>query len=332
MKFNDILTKLNKLDENQEINFGKQIYQKIDGVIQRKLPETSSRQKQTENIFSYKWNKINTYNSKKSLSRIRTWLLERYGDPHIILNNFLDKPTILDVGTGAGVSALEYWDTFFSKIRYVALDISNAITIAKERFKKKSIKDVIFIQESVEALPFKTPLFDIIFAEGVLHHTDSTKNSFYLLCNHLKSGGYFMFYIYCKKAPIREFCDDYIRKKLAEKNPSEVWDALIPLTELGIKLGELDVEIEITNDIPILEIAAGKINLQRFFYWYIFKAFYNKNLSFKEMHHINFDWYAPKNSHRHSIEEVHKWCQENNLTIRHEKIELSGITCIAQKN
>lgn len=332
MQFNDILNKLNELPENQEINIGKQVYQKKDGVIRRKLLNVTSRQKQTENIFSYKWNKIDTYDSKSSLLRIKNWLLQRYGDPQIVLKNFVDKPTILDAGAGAGVSALEYWNTFFSKVRYVAVEISDAIEVAKNRFENKSIKDLIFIQETMDALPFSVPLFDIIFAEGVLHHTDSTQNSFNKLCHHLKPGGYFMFYVYRKKAPIREFCDDYIRKNLAEKNPTEAWEVLKSLTELGIQLGKLDIEIEITNDIPILEIAAGKINLQRFFYWHIFKAFYDANLTFEEMHHINFDWYAPKNSHRHTIEEIYNWCKENNLTIRREKVELAGITCIAQKN
>ena len=66
------------------------------------------------------------------------------------------------------------------------------------------------------------------------------------------------------------------------------------LTKLGIELGKLDIEINVPENIKTLDIPAGKINLQRLFYWYFCKAFYDPNLTFDEMHHINFDWYAPK--------------------------------------
>mgnify|MGYP007077439015 CR=1 FL=1 len=59
---------------------------------------------------------------------------------------------------------------------------------------------------------------------------------------------------------------------------------------------------------------------------------YRTDLTLDEMQHINFDWYAPKNAHRHTPEEVRQWCHELNLIIEHEKVELSGITIIAKKN
>ncbi len=50
------------------------------------------------------------------------------------------------------------------------------------------------------------------------------------------------------------------------------------------------------------------------------------------MNHINFDWYAPKNAHRHSIEGVRGWCAELGLAIAREQVEDSGITIIARHN
>ena len=40
---------------------------------------------------------------------------------------------------------------------------------------------MLFMQESIANLPFTEPMFDIVFSEGVLHHTDNTQNTF----NHL---------------------------------------------------------------------------------------------------------------------------------------------------
>jgi arsenite methyltransferase len=49
------------------------------------------------------------------------------------------------------------------------------------------------------------------------------------------------------------------------------------------------------------------------------------------MNHLNFDWYAPKNAHRQSPEQVRRWCAELGLAVEHEHVEEAGITIIAKK-
>ena len=49
------------------------------------------------------------------------------------------------------------------------------------------------------------------------------------------------------------------------------------------------------------------------------------------MTHINYDWFAPRNAHRQSVEEVRAWCKQLNLKIEHELEEEAGITMIAKK-
>ena len=131
-----------------------------------------------------------------------------------------------------------------------------------------------------------------------MHHTDSTRDALLRLARLLRSGGHFMFYVYNRKSPIREFTDDFIRDRLQTMSPEEAWQALLPLTKLGASLGELGLEINVPEDISLLGIPAGPIDLQRLFYWHIFKAYYRPDWSLEEMNHVNFDWYAPKNSHR----------------------------------
>ena len=111
----------------------------------------------------------------------------------------------------------------------------------------------------------------------------------------------------------------------------EAWEALKPLTKLGIALGELNLEIDIPEDIPLLGIRRGKIDLQRFFYWNICKAFYRKDFTFDEMCHVNFDWYRPANCHRHTRQEIIKYCEGANLDIEHLNEQESGITVVANK-
>lgn len=326
------LDKLSTLKENDIFSIGKKKYQFINGTLQSTDISVSNSQKQTQGTFGFKWKKEDTFDSPESLSRMQNWLLERYQEPKKWLSELKTyKPLILDAGCGAGMSGFEYWGEQLHNIQYFGVDISEAVDVARKRYLEKGFNNGFFMQDSIDNLPFLEPHFDIIFSEGVMHHTDSTQNTFNHLCRFLKPGGLFMFYIYRKKGPLREYTDDYIRNQLQEISSEEVWNELKGLTRLGIELGKLDIEINIPEEIKTLEIPAGKINLQRLFYWHIFKAFYDPKLSFEEMHHINFDWYAPKNAHRHTLEEVHQWCSENNLEIQHEREELAGITCIAKK-
>lgn len=326
--------KLNEssFEEQQDVAIGKRVYVFSGGVLKSKEIIASLAQKQTQEAFGFKWKREDTYNSASSLSRAKTWLLERYLPAEYWLSEISSQcPVILDAGCGAGMSAYEYWRAVLDKIKYFGVDISESINVAQRRFTEMGFKNGIFLQESIDDLPFTESIFDIIFSEGVLHHTDDTRKTFNHLCQFLKTGGLFMFYVYRKKGPIREFTDDYIRDKLQGIAPEKAWAELEGLTHLGIELGKLNIEINVPKEISVLDIPAGKINLQRLFYWHIFKAFYDPNLSFDEMHHINFDWYAPQNAHRHTVEEVRMWCYENDLEIKHEKEELAGITCVAKK-
>jgi len=114
-------------------------------------------------------------------------------------------------------------------------------------------------------------------------------------------------------------------------SPDEAWRAMEPLTQLGISLGELNVEIDVPRPIELLGIPAGRTSVQRLFYWHVAKAFFHPELTFDEMNHINFDWYAPANAHRQTSEEVRRWCSEAGLEVEHEVLEDAGITVIARK-
>jgi SAM-dependent methyltransferase len=210
------------------------------------------------------------------------------------------------------------------------VDISSAVEIAKQRFDEEGYTGD-FLQTSLLEIPIPDESVDLIFSEGVLHHTDSTEKSLRCLASKLKPGGRFLFYVYAKKAVIREFSDDYIRNALASMTDEEAWEALKSLTKLGIALGEIDVTIDVPQDIPFLGIKKGKQNLQRFIYWNICKLFYRPDYSSEEMNHINFDWFRPMNCHRHTKEEVISFCEKAELLTEHINIQNSGITVVAQK-
>ena len=106
---------------------------------------------------------------------------------------------------------------------------------------------------------------------------------------------------------------------------------MMPITKFGKYLGDLNIEIDVPENIDLLDIPSGKISLQRFFYWHVFKAFYSTTMSLDELNHVNVDWYAPVNAHRQTPEQVRSWCLEAGLVIEREHVQESGISVIARK-
>ncbi len=302
-----------------------------DGAILRNEDSITATQDQTRDTFAYKWRKRESFETTLP-DTMRVWLVERYGDmgDAAWLFDQGEWPVLLDAGCGAGLSALELFAPVLGKIRYVGADISRAVDVARERFAERGIEGA-FLQTDLHKIPLPEESVDVVFSEGVLHHTDSTREALRNVCRYVKPGGRIMFYVYVKKGPVREFTDDYIREKLRGQTPDEAWEALMPLSKLGRTLGALNVEIDVEEEVDLLGIPAGKIDLQRFFYWHVCKAFYRPEMLLEEMNHVNFDWFVPQNAHRQSPEEVRAWLDELGFIVERERLEQSGITCIARK-
>lgn len=300
--------------------------------IIRAIEAVSTSQGQTKETFAYKWKQRSSFETDVSIKFATDWMNSKYGNFDALTFEKRDneKITVLDAGCGAGLSGFCYFQPYFERIKYIGADISSSVDIAKERSAQYSM-DAGFVQCDLNKLPLPEKSIDVIFSEGVLHHTDSTEQAFYNLAQFVKDGGYFMFYVYRTKGPIREFVDDHLRDKLKNMELEQAWKSLGPLTKLGKTLGELDIEIDIEEPIDLLEIPAGKINLQRFFYWNVMKAFYSPHMTLEEMNHINYDWYTPVNAHRQTLDDIRTWCKNANFSIVRENEEESGITIIAKR-
>lgn len=299
----------------------------------RRNEPVSPSQLQTRDAFGFQWAKRDSYESESVKDFSRIWLSERYcGGNAQLLSGWLagGRKIILDAGCGAAFSALLFFGEHLKNHDYLGVDISNAVEVAAERFREQGYPGD-FLQCNLLELPIPDESVDIIFSEGVLHHTDSTERALKYLVGKLKPGGRFLFYVYAKKAAIREFTDDYIRDQLKGLTDEEAWRALEPLSKLGIELGRKDCEIDVPEDIEFLGIKKGRINLQRFFYWNICKLYYRPDWSLDEMNHINYDWFRPSNCLRHTPEEVTKWAGEANLCIERMDVQDAGITVVARK-
>jgi SAM-dependent methyltransferase len=294
----------------------------------------SESQSQTQGTFAFKWLKRDTYDSPAMQAAARAWLFERYcGGDSGTLDEWLSgaPKIILDAGCGSGFSALLFFGHRLKSHDYLGVDISDAVDVARTRFAEADIP-ADFLKTSVDSIPIPDSSIDIVFSEGVLHHTDDTRASLAALSRKLKTGGRILFYVYAKKAVIREYTDDFVRERLRGLSDEQAWEALKPLTRLGITLGKLETTLDVPEDIPFLGIRKGKIDIQRFFYWNVCKLYYRDDFSLDEMNHINFDWFRPLNCHRHTPDEIRAWCAELGLAIERLNVQDAGITVVAAKS
>ncbi|MDA7546266.1 methyltransferase domain-containing protein [Alphaproteobacteria bacterium] len=183
--------------KNDDVFTTEGIVFKIKNQIPRLVNKNSENQEQTSDIFGFKCHKRDTFENNIT-KHMGVWLKKKYGElGDDFLANFSEKPNLLDAGCGGAMLAMSYFEKYLDKINYVGVDISNAVDIAAQKFLEKNIK-AVFLQCNLTKMPFKKNSFDIIFSEGVLHHTDNTFNALKSLCEYLKINGKIYFYIYKK--------------------------------------------------------------------------------------------------------------------------------------
>lgn len=283
-------------------------------------------QRQTASSFGYKWTRQPDWGfapGQEAVVRAAWRDFFGFSDPEE-LAALMRAKVVLDAGCGAGTALNQFVDL---PDAIAAVDISDAIYACRARFGDRP--NVMFARADITELPFADAVFDVIWSSGVLHHTPDTFASLRAIVRHLKPGGRIVFYVYLKKAPIREFVDDYVRARIAPLPPPEAWRRMEALTKVGKRLSELHAEIVIDDDVPELGFKAGSYDLQRFIYYNVFKCFWNEALPFDHNVHVNFDWYHPAYSHRHTPDEVRGWLETLGLTAERFVVSESGIGVVA---
>ncbi len=306
----------------------------VSGGVPRLLaPEVLAAQarEKSRQSFSAKWRRIPEFGHEEASRRIYVnWYLERYGFGTLDgLRNFLaDKRLVLEAGTGVGRDAILYAES--TKGLVFALDQTDSIDSAYRH--GKHLPNLHLLQADLTVLPFREGIFDYVASDQVIHHTPDTEAAFRYLVRFVAPGGQIAVYVYKKKAPIREFCDDFLRAHYTKASEEECYEFSRAITLLGKALSDLKIDFDVPEDIPILDIKAGRHNLQRFIYWNVFKCYWNDDLDFETNVMTNFDWYHPPFAFRHTPEEVQGWCASLGLKVVNFNVVESGISVRAEKS
>ena len=282
---------------------------------------------QTVRSFAQKWAKHRYY--REHTHRFYTdWYLQRYGffDADGLRSFLSGKSVILDAGTGAGRDALNLAE--HSTADVFAVDTAwEALEVAARELRQHRIS---FVHADLHHTPFPDEFFDLINCDQVIHHTPNPKEAFDALARKLKTGGEICCYVYKKKAVIREFTDDYVRERISDLSVDEALKVCESITKLGRTLAHLNVTVDVEEDIPVLGITKGKVDLQRLFHWNVFKCFWNDEFDFFTNNIVNMDWYHPVHCHRFTPEAFREWFR-NGWDIQAWDVQDAGISCRARK-
>jgi uncharacterized protein YbaR (Trm112 family)/ubiquinone/menaquinone biosynthesis C-methylase UbiE len=100
---------------------------------------------------------------------------------------------ILDIGCGLGHESISLQD-ITSNAEIFAIDLNFAVLKSGEIFKSRP--HIHLIISSLFHLPLKLSSFDLVYSQGVIHHTFSTVKAFRSIASYVRSGGHLTIWIY----------------------------------------------------------------------------------------------------------------------------------------
>ena len=288
---------------------------------------TVRTESRTAATFRDKWSRNPDLAFRQTLdegSEIFKWIVTRNGfaDSGGLRRHLEGRRRILDAGCGNGrVTALlrRYADP---AAEIVGIDLTSA-AIARENLAgadKVSIRAADLLDDLGDLGEF-----DFVYCQEVLHHTPEPERGLRNLAELLRPGGEIAVYVYRKKAPGREFTDDNVRAQLSVLTYERAMEQCRRIAELGRALSALDAKVRVPR-IEVLGIEEGEYDVQRLLYHFFVKCFWNPELDAEANAAVNFDWYHPQISSRHTVEEVRAWFERAGLQRVHEHVDHYGIT------
>jgi SAM-dependent methyltransferase len=181
----------------------------------------------------------------------------------------LSEKTVLDAGCGGGRYTAAW--ALLGARSAIGCDVSETgLSDAKRRVQEKGFRGVNFEQGNVLALPFASNRFDIVFSNGVLHHTIDWERGVEELVRVLKPGG--LGWLYLIENPGGLFWDmiEVLRVIMKDENRETARNALrsirMPANRIFYMLDHVMVPINIRLSPLEIEsslIRAGATGIRR---------------------------------------------------------------------
>ena len=281
----------------------------LDPAVDAQTGAPATQQAKTAATFSDKWRRFRSYGLEPAHQDfLMGWYCKKFGlkDRSDLPGFYRDRGRVLEVGSGSGFNTRFIAEHCPGEV--YALDISDAAFTTFEN--TRHLPNCTVIQADLMEAPFRDDFFDLVIADGVLHHTPNTRAAVHALYRKVRPGGQLFFYLYRKMGPARQFCDAHLRAQFTKLPPEECYAACEGITELGRELSRLNATITLNRPIEALGLSAGTHDVQRLIYYTFLKCFWNEAFDFETNNMVNFDWYHPHDAWQHTDEEVRGWLDE----------------------
>ena len=247
----------------------------VDG-IPRFVHDYDEGQSQVQDSFAYKWERRETYDSDHRREIAAQWILERYGFASVeeLPSTSAAESPVLDVGCGGGFSAGTWLAPGWGG-RYVGADISNAVDVASERLghveTRTSCRPTCSSCRSAPRPSTRSwPRACCTTRRRRRRHSGArAAPSPRRRVARLR--------LPPKGAAPRVHRRLRPRPHRGTRRPSRPGRSSRPLTRLAQALAELDAEVDVPEDVPLLGISAGRHDVQRLIYWHFAKLFWNRS-------------------------------------------------------
>ena len=263
----------------------------FDSLGSFKIPSNSPRwgEKYVQLSFSRQWGDLGFQDIKfdYKIETLRNYHSVELDWPEWVLNSPGKK--LLDVGIGLGQESMILQEITNDEIFGIDLNLS-LINSGSVFSNKPFIHPIV---ASLFQLPFPKSYFDIVFSNGVLHHTFSTKKAFHSILEYMDDQGMIYIWLYARETKftslrhhLRDFLEIYVAPIIAR----------FP---------------KLMQDIIVYPIA-----IKRFLTFKKHSRLSDYEYSFKNALHEERDTWTPRFAHVQSIIEVIEWFQEKGLEYR----------------
>ncbi|PIR08919.1 hypothetical protein COV53_00470 [Candidatus Gottesmanbacteria bacterium CG11_big_fil_rev_8_21_14_0_20_37_11] len=267
---------------------------------------------QVSESFGYEWNLFISGKTERNSLFGRTTIDDlNYFLKSVGLNkNQIKDKLILDAGCGSGRLTKQLAKLGAKKV--YGVDIHSSINKVKENC--RDIPNLRIIQADIFNLPFKSNIFDVVWCNGVIHHTADPYLAFHKLVKIVKPGGKLYIWVYEKKFSPYKFVKDVFRFTHLDRLS---YPLLFKVCQLFSIISVIFHSIYKIVTIPIYPF----YNRSRYFLKTLRKR------SYEEFLMTWFDILSPKYDFRYSKKQIIKWFTENgfkNLLFYENQIGICG--------
>ena len=270
--------------------------QHLESLSEYQMPAESANpgERSIQETFTDEWNATDlndeslsftyTLEDLKSLNKY-VWLKW--------INSKTRPQQVLNVGCGLGNEALALADATQAK-EVFGVDLNFALF--RRGHIQKSNPKIHFLIASLFNLPFKSDSFDLVYCQGVLHHTYSTETAFESIASYVKRGGRLFTWVYALEdhlipkgllTPIAraKYLAEKVLRPLVSRSPKFLRDLFFLLASL------------VFHPLILCRVKHKKLWLLQ-----------NTNHSLR-------DWLSHRYAQRHSFNEVIDWYESNGFSL-----------------